>query len=134
MSADNLVYISTVGNGTIDYANISNFQSLSEVGTLVVQITNTSPLPSQFSLSVNCSEYIQQVNSQYLSLNSMQSSTIQTSIQSTQQSSTNINMCKLVLFNSKGQFCQSTSLNFTTYQLQTTNPQLQNNTNPNSKP
>ncbi|KAM3130865.1 hypothetical protein pb186bvf_017054 [Paramecium bursaria] len=121
-----LSFITQLSKGTIDFAEINNFESQSGNGTIYAQITNIGTLAAQFNTFLNCSKNVYPMNSQsiYLAPLSSQKITQQVNVLSDLNSS---NLCNFTLMDNQGVQLDSKQLQFNTTQIVYQSPQNHSN-------
>ena len=118
LDADSLQFITSVSKGVIDYANITNFQSLTLDGTLIAQISNIGNVAAEFSLSILCSSGVSPISAQPVSLGIMQSKTLSFNVYVISNSGGDYT-CNATLYNSIGQVTDVKAVYFNTTATQT---------------
>lgn len=121
--------------GTIDYADINNFEALSNDGRLTVQVTNIGNVTAEFFVGVmNCTNDIMQVDVQIVSLQPLQSKQITFNIYTT-SAQAQLHQCAVYLENSLGDLIETKNIYFNTSQQSINSNQDPNNqqTKPNEQ-
>ena len=110
------------GSGDIDYISIPPFETLSNKGEMMIQITSTAALVSEFVLSLTCDASVSPIPSSKFFLSPLQSKllTIELSTNSLNESN---HTCTISLYDSIGNLCDNKNINFTSWGLNSTNNQ-----------
>lgn len=101
MEADELKFITTVSKGTIDYAEINNFEAATLDGTLIAQITNIGNIVSNYVLNTKCSQGVSPIPAYPLSLKVLESVQVILKVAVEYEDGKNY-FCNLTLVNSIG--------------------------------
>jgi len=113
LSADRLVFITSVSSGKIDYAYINSFESQSWDGLLSVQVSSTGAVTAQFSLTVNCTNGVAPVPTALFTLPA-QRSTLKTFPLTVDQQTGQTYNCSIVLWNALGDLLEMVTIGFNT--------------------
>lgn len=110
------------GSGDIDYISIPPFETLSNDGEMIIQVTSTAALISEFVLSIHCDSSVSPIVSSKFFLAPLESKllTIELNTNSINQQN---HTCIISLYDSIGNLCDNKSINFTSWGLNTTNNQ-----------
>jgi hypothetical protein len=121
--------------GVIDFAEIDDFEALSNDGRLIVQVTNIGNVTAAFYVGVmNCTNNIMNVSAQEADLQPQQSKQLTFSIY-TQSSDQQMHDCVVYMKDSEGDVVSTKQINFNTTQRSTNSNQDPNNqtTKPNEQ-
>ncbi len=107
----------------IDIATIQNFESLSNDGSLLVQVSNIGTLTATFYVGVvNCTNSIDTIAAVEISLGVYESKQITFKVYTT-TTLTSVHACVVYLRNSLGELIQTKTVDFNTTSTETTNNQ-----------
>ena len=113
MSADRLVFITSVSTGKIDYAYINSFESQSWDGLLSVQVTSTGTVTAQFSLTINCTTGVSPIPAELFTLPAHHSVLKTFPITVEQQTGQSYN-CSVILWDAVGEMLEILTIGFNT--------------------
>ena len=113
LSADRLVFITSVSTGKIDYAYISPFESQSWDGLLSVQVSSTGAVTAQFSITVNCTQGVAPIATALFPLPAQRTALKTFPVTVDQQTGQTYN-CSVVLWDALGDRLDMVTLAFNT--------------------
>lgn len=113
IDADAVRFIVNVGQGRIDVAQVKGFEAHSANGLLLIQITNTGQIPSEFQTSITCSSEVNPIQGGILFLEPLQSKSFTDRLDVTADLGAN-HSCVVSLYNNLGTLLDAKHLNFTT--------------------
>lgn len=111
LNADDVKFIINVSEGAIDYVKVDTFESMSNNGVMIIQITNTGETTSKYYISYNCSGSVLPINGREFSLSPMQSIIISENVYTTVVNETQ-HTCIVVLKDSLGNITDQQQVQF----------------------
>lgn len=111
-----IVFVSNLGKGSIDIAEIREFEAISGDGKLFAIITNTGQLTSSYTTQMNCSREVLDIIAQPIFLKPMESYQVNQEVQVKSEVGQN-HTCELILYDNIGTVLDTYLINFTTTDL-----------------
>lgn len=126
VDASDMAYNVNIGKGVISGFVIKDFEGMTTMGSLILEVTSLVSLPSDYQLSINCTEEIKNISSKSFGLEGRQKLNVTFSIFASTELRAD-HTCDVFLLASNGLQLHNQTIKFKTTETETKKPQLKTN-------